>query len=47
MKKIIIIAFSVMLGVYVFGLILGDGNSVRNAGSDVMRVQAEQLNMIP
>ncbi len=47
MKNIIIIAFSVILGIYIFTLILGDGDSIRVAGKDVMKLQVQQMRVIP
>ncbi len=47
MKNIIIISFSVILGVYIFGLIMADSNSVRSAGNGVMKLQIEQMELIP
>lgn len=48
MKKLIIIFFSIVLGVYLFGQILGDETgTVKNASKAVMQQQIETLKNIP
>jgi len=47
MKHLIIIVFSIILGVFIFQLIIGEDNSLRNAGENVMQQQLEQQKITP
>tara|TARA_Y100000588_G_C13906984_1_gene775448 strand:- start:176 stop:319 length:144 start_codon:yes stop_codon:yes gene_type:complete len=47
MKNIIVILFSMMLGVYIFTSTLSENDSVRSSGSDVMKAQVELMKTSP
>ncbi len=47
MKNIIVIVFSVMLAVYIFGMILGDHNSIRMHGQEIMQRQIQDMRITP
>ena len=48
MKKIIIITFTIILGIYIHNLIIGNNeNSLRSAGERIMSKQLEIQKIIP
>lgn len=48
MKNIIIIAGTIILGIYIHGLIIGnDPNSIRNQSKIIMEQQIEQYKITP
>lgn len=47
MKNLIIVLFSIMLGVHVFGIILTDDDSLKNQGSGVMEHQVQSIKVFP
>lgn len=47
MKNLIVILFSMMLGIHVFIMLVEDDNSVRGYGAKIMQQQVEQLQTTP
>lgn len=48
MKQLIIIFMSIMLGIYIYGLILGDGDdTIQSAARQLMVQQIENQKMVP
>lgn len=47
MKNLIVILFSMMLGIHVFFMLVEDDNSVRGYGARIMQQQAEQMKTTP
>lgn len=47
MKNIIVILFSIMLGVYIFVSTIGDDDSIKNTSGGVMKTQVEMLKTLP
>lgn len=47
MKQLIIIFTSIVLGVYIFGIIAGDAGSIKEASQSIMEKQIEQQKQIP
>lgn len=48
MKQLIIILMSVVLGIYIYGMFLGEGeNTVKSAVGDLMQHQIEMQKIIP
>ncbi len=47
MKNLIVILFSMVLGVYIFTTTLSGSDSIKAAGAGVMEVQVEMLTTSP
>lgn len=47
MKNIIVILFSMILGIYIFNTTLSETNSIRSSGFDIMEHQVKLLKTTP
>lgn len=47
MKQIIIMLFSLMLGVHIFSIVLSDEASLKSEAAETMQIQAQEMNMNP
>lgn len=47
MKQLIIIFASVILGIYIYGMILGDEDTVKSAAGSLMEQQIEMQKRVP
>lgn len=43
MKNLIVIIGTIILGLYIFNLLIGDGNSVKRSSEDAMRQTVEMM----
>lgn len=43
MKNLVIIIGTIILGLYIFNLLIGDGDSVKNTSEDVMKNAVELM----